>query len=50
MNLKKYYGNNDSVLTVISRYNISSLKEMLGEMVLDLGLRLFKLNIVLDNT
>ena len=49
MNLKRYYGDNISVLTVITRYNISSLREMLGEMVFELGLRSFKFNIVLDN-
>ncbi len=47
--LKNYYGNRISSLTVITKYNINHLKEMLSDMVFSLGLRSFKFNIVRDN-
>lgn len=47
--LKKYYGDMLSSLTVVTKYNVNCLKEMLNEMVFTLGLRSFKFNIVRDN-
>jgi len=47
--LKKYYGNAISSLTVVTKYNVDYLKEMLNEMIFILGLRSFKFNIVRDN-
>lgn len=47
--LQKYFGSGFSSLTVVTKYNVNCLKEMLKEMIFSLGLRSFKFNIVRDN-